>query len=366
MSIEWFRWYHGTVSNPKLALIAKKSGQSRPVTIAVWAALLEHASKSDIRGDVSNFDVEIIAVALDIEEDAINAVIAAMNAKGMIVDRTIAKWEARQPQREDASTERVRAFREKQKPNVTHGNAVKRDETHGNAPVTHGNAVKRDETHGNAPVTHGNAMKRDETHGNAPVTHGNAPDKEEIREEIREETKEEKRVAFAPLAAALPEVPPVPDPEPVPEPATRSTPKAAKATKTTKAVIRPDWQPADGTYAMLESLGIDRPFAQRCVAEFVLYWTERGELRPGWEASFVNSVKRTWEKRPPTADPAPDRVGVGSDRVKGRTVLEEAMARHRLFQKLHPDDPNEFNPFAASLRLPTDPGRLLEGTNHAH
>ena len=35
MSMEWFRWYHGTVSNPKLALIAKKAGQSRADKI-VW------------------------------------------------------------------------------------------------------------------------------------------------------------------------------------------------------------------------------------------------------------------------------------------------------------------------------------------
>ena len=101
MSMEWFRWYHGTVSNPKLALIAKKAGQLRPVTIAVWAALLEQASKSDIRGDISKFDVETIAVALDIEEDAISAIIAAMTAKGMIADQKIAQWDARQPQRED-------------------------------------------------------------------------------------------------------------------------------------------------------------------------------------------------------------------------------------------------------------------------
>ena len=36
MSMEWFRWYHGTVSNPKLALIAKKAGQSRVGKIA-WS-----------------------------------------------------------------------------------------------------------------------------------------------------------------------------------------------------------------------------------------------------------------------------------------------------------------------------------------
>lgn len=127
MSMEWFRWYHGAVSNPKLVLIAKNAGQSRPVTITVWAALLEQASKSDIRGDVSNFDVETLVVALDIEEDAINAIIAAMAAKGMIADQKIAQWEARQPQGEDPSSDRVRAFRERQKRDETHDNAPDKD-----------------------------------------------------------------------------------------------------------------------------------------------------------------------------------------------------------------------------------------------
>ena len=74
--------------------------------------------------------METIAVALDIEEDAINAVIAAMVTKGLIADQRIAKWEERQQQREDRSTERVRAFRERQKQTETACNAVKRTETH--------------------------------------------------------------------------------------------------------------------------------------------------------------------------------------------------------------------------------------------
>ncbi len=78
MNMNWFRWYHGTVSDPKLALIAKKSGQSRPTVIAVWAALLEQASQAEARGDISGFDAEIIAVALDIDDDAIHSIVAAM------------------------------------------------------------------------------------------------------------------------------------------------------------------------------------------------------------------------------------------------------------------------------------------------
>lgn len=131
MSIEWFRWHHGTVCDPKLALIAKRSGQPRPFVIAVWAALLEHASQSDDRGSVDDFDSETLAVALDIDEEDILAILAAMSAKQMIVNGRIVAWESRQPQREDGSAERAKAWREKQKQQNL--NARERTRTHANA-----------------------------------------------------------------------------------------------------------------------------------------------------------------------------------------------------------------------------------------
>ena len=130
MSMDWFRWYHGTVIDPKLALIAKKSGQPRSVAIAIWAALLEQASQAESRGNISGFDVETIAVALDIDDDAIHSTITAMIAKGMIADQHITAWDKRQPQREDGAAERAKAWREKQKQSA---NATERNRTQPNA-----------------------------------------------------------------------------------------------------------------------------------------------------------------------------------------------------------------------------------------
>ena len=58
-----------------------------------------------------------------------------------------------------------------------------------------------------------------------------------------------------------------------------------------------DWLPEASTYAMLAKQGIDRPFAESCLDEFRLYWQENGERRAGWEATFLNSVKRSWERQ---------------------------------------------------------------------
>ena len=141
MKMDWFRWYGGTINDPKLALIARNAQQPRSAVIAVWAALLEHASQADERGDISEFDTEVMAVALDLEEDAILAIIKAMKDKGMIDGGRIKAWDKRQPKREDEAAQRAKEWREKQKqqdPNATERNrtqpnAAERDRTQANA-----------------------------------------------------------------------------------------------------------------------------------------------------------------------------------------------------------------------------------------
>ncbi|MBK7542794.1 MAG: hypothetical protein IPI57_13690 [Candidatus Competibacteraceae bacterium] len=73
---------------------------------------------------------------------------------------------------------------------------------------------------------------------------------------------------------------------------------ASRARKNPSAPIPESWQPGAQAFAILESNGIPKAFAETCIDEFVLYWTERGDARPGWDASFVNSVKRDWTRRP--------------------------------------------------------------------
>jgi hypothetical protein len=107
-----------------------------------------------------------------------------------------------------------------------------------------------------------------------------------------------------------------------------ATTKAAKSAPPKTSAIAADWQPADSTYALLESQGIDRHFAESCIAEFRLYWQERGERRPGWESTFVNNVKRQWERRPRTASPADGRLPPRFDKqtqvaAKTRSAIDE-------------------------------------------
>ena len=112
----WFRWHEGSVSDPKFQLIAKRSGQPAAFVLAVWAMLLERASGADKRGDVDGFDCESADVALGMPDGAAQAIFDAMQAKGMIISGRIAKWEERQPKKEDdGAAERKRAQREREK-----------------------------------------------------------------------------------------------------------------------------------------------------------------------------------------------------------------------------------------------------------
>jgi hypothetical protein len=199
---------------------------------------------------------ETIAACLDAEDESITSIIETMISKGLIKDERIASWEARQVYREDDSRERVRRHRERTR-----------------------------ETQASV------------THGNASVTRGNAPEEEadtdtdaetESLKQTAVDEKEERRASQAPPRA----------------PKAHSS-SSAKASPIPKAVISPDWQPADNTYALLQRQGIDRAFIESTIDEFILFWTERQEARPGWEATFVNNVKRAWEHRSSTPSPRP-------------------------------------------------------------
>ena len=114
--MDWFRWHHGTVADPKFRWVAMKSGQSVAVVLAIWACLLERASTEDQRGWINGFDFESYDVALGLDDGATLAVYRQMEEKGMIDCGCIVAWAKRQPKYEDpTAAERKRNQREREK-----------------------------------------------------------------------------------------------------------------------------------------------------------------------------------------------------------------------------------------------------------
>ena len=172
--MEWFRWFHGAVSDDKWPLIARRSGQSVAVVIAVWAGLLECASQSEVRGCVEEFDPESMDAMLGLENGSCQAVLNALShgRRPRIKNNHIVNWSKRQPQRERnleeaKSTERVKKYRERQKElQSTILNSNNTHETQCNAHETPRNNY---ETLRNRPET--------------PLEHQKQPRTEQSREE---------------------------------------------------------------------------------------------------------------------------------------------------------------------------------------
>ena len=130
--IDWLRWHHGSVTDPKFQLVARRAGASVAEVVAVWAFLLEQASMSDDRGNPGEPDLESIDCALGMEDGRAHAIYTHMLNRALVSeDGRITSWDKRQPKREredDNSSERVRAFRQKKR-NETPCNAEQHQET---------------------------------------------------------------------------------------------------------------------------------------------------------------------------------------------------------------------------------------------
>jgi hypothetical protein len=171
--MDWYRSYHGAVSDDKWPLIARKSGQPVAVVVAIWFALLDCASQADDRGSVEAFDAESVDALFQLPDGATQSVVDALSCgkRPRIEGGRIVNWAKRQPlrEREDepSSADRVRQYRERRKAEQV--SAEMTDVT--------------DVTPCNASVTPRNAMKRQVT----PVQHQETPRSDKIREEERRE-----------------------------------------------------------------------------------------------------------------------------------------------------------------------------------
>lgn len=125
--MDWFRWHHGSVTDPKFQLVARKSGASLPDVLAVWAYILETASQSVERGDFGSVDCEALdcLFGFPATETRTANILKAMQERDLVDGSRVASWEKRQPKRErddPTNSDRQAAFKAK-KNQVTPDNA---------------------------------------------------------------------------------------------------------------------------------------------------------------------------------------------------------------------------------------------------
>lgn len=114
MATPWFRVWGDMINDPKWRTIARVSQQKIGDVIAVYVHMLTSASNATERGRTQGWNDEDIGTALDIETNQVAAIRDAM--QGRVLDGNhLSGWEKRQPVREDGSSDRGKAFRERQK-----------------------------------------------------------------------------------------------------------------------------------------------------------------------------------------------------------------------------------------------------------
>lgn len=113
--MDWFRWHHGSVTDPKFQLVAKKAGVKPAEVLAVWACLLEEASQAEDRGNPGTIDFEAIDCLLGLDEGTTERIYQRMAERGLFTaEGRVEAWERRQPKREredDTAAERKRRQR---------------------------------------------------------------------------------------------------------------------------------------------------------------------------------------------------------------------------------------------------------------
>lgn len=127
----WFCWHHGWANEPKFRLAAARTGRTVAEILGVWAAVMEHASAANERGDVSGLNAELIGLSVGLDTGTVAAVLEQFRDLELIEGKRIAKWELDQNVSNDpTNAKRQQRHRSKSaKSNVTARYVTTQDRT---------------------------------------------------------------------------------------------------------------------------------------------------------------------------------------------------------------------------------------------
>jgi hypothetical protein len=111
--IDWLRYYHSTVFDPKWRLAARSVGCRAGDVLAVFDTMLLAASTHEERGSLAGWRADVAAIGLEFDEDLVRRIYAALG--GLVHDgRRLSAWDRRQRDYEDTTNaDRQRRHRER-------------------------------------------------------------------------------------------------------------------------------------------------------------------------------------------------------------------------------------------------------------
>jgi hypothetical protein len=82
---------------------------------------------------------------------------------------------------------------------------------------------------------------------------------------------------------------------------TRTPPKRTDDDERKATPIPPDWRPGERVFDWAAKRGMTRTWVEAQTEEFLLYWTDTGEARKSWDATFIRPAGPAGEtsERPP-------------------------------------------------------------------
>ncbi len=114
--MHWFRFHHGTCSDPKLGMIARRLKLPTGMVLSLWVYHLEEASQAEDRGYVGHVDPGELAYLMGYDPVEVVRVIHEFRNRKMIDHLGfLTAWKKRNPKREDpTNAQRQRDYRKRQ------------------------------------------------------------------------------------------------------------------------------------------------------------------------------------------------------------------------------------------------------------
>lgn len=240
--MNWLCWHVGASTDPKLKLVARKTGASLSQVVHAWSYHLERAAQGTPRGRFGTIDPEEAELDTEIPRPMWMAITIGFEERALTRDGFIVNFDKRNY---GNSTLRVRAFRERQRQLAL---------SCGNDETLHVTAERSCNTTGQ------------DRHNKQEIDHPAATDIHSVAAE-----------AAAPPTDKIP-------------PEVKSNGRRKRGTR-----IAPDWQPTAEDIAFAAEHGIVNGQVARFADEFRDYWTAasgKGAVKLDWSATWRNRVRQ--------------------------------------------------------------------------
>lgn len=116
--MHWFKIHHGYNADAKLGMIAHKLKIPRAHINAIFLDMIEHASRHNDRGSITNYDPEVAAFNLGLDQEEVSNALLSLRNGGLTDGQRILNWDKYQSPIDHTNAERQRRHRNKQKQHI--------------------------------------------------------------------------------------------------------------------------------------------------------------------------------------------------------------------------------------------------------